>query len=159
MNHYFLLKWLHILSSTVLFGTGVGSAYYMLCACLSRDARLIARVAGLVVLADWIFTASTVLIQPLTGWLLLRALGLQWEPAVSLAWVRWSIILYLIAGAAWLPVVWIQYRMRDLARHAADGGSTLTSAFFRLLLVWICLGAVAFVALMVVFYLMVAKPA
>jgi uncharacterized membrane protein len=130
----------------------------MLCTCLSRDARTVAAVAGLVVIADWIFTASTVVIQPLTGWLLLRALGLSWEAALSLAWVRWSILLYLLAGAAWLPVVWIQYRMRDIARTSVANASPLPPAFFRLLSIWAALGVVAFVALVVVFYLMVAKP-
>lgn len=159
MTPYLTLKWLHILSSTVLFGTGVGSAYYLFVTCLKRDARTVAHVASLVVVADWLFTGSTVVIQPLTGALLLAQLNLSFTDAMSLAWIRWSVWLYVVAGAAWLPVVWIQYRMRDLADEAAAAGTALSPRFQRFFAWWIALGCVAFPALVIVFYLMVAKPA
>jgi uncharacterized membrane protein len=159
MTPYFTLKWLHILSSTVLFGTGIGSAYYLFVTCLQRDARAVAHVAGLVVLADWLFTGTTVLIQPLTGALMLDQLNLDFSQAMALKWVRWSVWLYVVAGAAWLPVVWMQYRMRDLARDAAAAGAPLPPLFYRFFAWWIALGCVAFPALVIVFYLMVAKPA
>ncbi len=159
MNGYFVLKWLHVLSSTVLFGTGLGSAWYLLAAWRGRDVRVIAAVAQFVVVADWVFTATTVVIQPVTGALLLERLGFSLEQALSLFWVRWALILYVIAGAAWLPVVWIQYRMRDLARAAATAGEQLPPSFNRLLTAWVALGVVAFSAMIAVFWLMVAKPA
>src|SRR5690606_35299307 len=97
---YLLLKWLHVLSATILFGTGIGSAYYLLCASLSREPRLIGRVAAWVVRADWMFTASTIVLQPLTGWLLMRATGFT----LDAYWIRWSIGLYVLAFACWVPV-------------------------------------------------------
>ena len=151
---YLLVKWLHILSSTFLFGTGIGSAFYMLFVSLSRDARALAVVARYVVIADWIFTTPTVVLQPLTGWYLLTIIGTP----LNALWVAWSIGLFFLAGACWLPVVWIQMRMRDIARGAALAGTALPSSYWRYLQWWVALGIVAFVSLVVVFYLMVAKP-
>ncbi len=151
---YLIVKWLHILSSTFLFGTGIGSAFYMLFTSLSRDVRAIAVVSRYVVLADWIFTSTTVLLQPLTGFYLIYLAGYP----LSSAWIVWSIGLYLLAGACWLPVVWIQLRMRDMAQLAAREGSELPQQYWRCLRTWFVLGIPAFFALVVVFYLMVAKP-
>jgi uncharacterized membrane protein len=151
---YLLVKWLHILSSTFLFGTGVGSAFYMLFASLSRDPRVVATVVRYVVIADWAFTTPTIVIQPATGWYLLRLLGL---PADT-SWVAWSLGLYALAGACWLPVVVMQIRMRKLAAAAASAGTPLPDAYWRYLKWWVALGVVAFAALVVVFYLMVMKP-
>jgi uncharacterized membrane protein len=151
---YLLVKWLHILSSTILFGTGIGSAFYMSVVSLSRDARATAIVARYVVIADWIFTTPTIVLQPLTGWYLMTLIGTP----LTATWVGASIALFLLAGACWLPVVWIQIRMRNLAREAADRGTALPAAYWRYLRWWTGLGIVAFVSLVVVFYLMVAKP-
>jgi uncharacterized membrane protein len=158
VSPYSWLKWLHILSSTVLFGTGIGSAFYMLVTSLARDARAVAHVVRWVVIADWLFTTPTVILQPLTGLLLLGELGLSPSDWWSLAWIRWSVILYGVAGAAWLPVVWMQIRMRDMAREAAAAGAALPPRYFRMLAWWVALGFVAFGALVMVFLLMVAKP-
>lgn len=152
---YLIVKWLHILSSTVLFGTGIGSAYYMLFTSLSRDAHAIARVVGLVVIADWVFTTTTVVLQPLTGFYLIHLMGYP----VTSAWILWSIVLYFVAGAAWLPVVWMQIKMRDMARTATASNTELPPKYWLFLKWWVALGCVAFGALVVVFYLMVAKPA
>jgi uncharacterized membrane protein len=152
---YLLVKWLHILSSTVLFGTGIGSAFYLLFASLSRDVRAIAVVSRHVVLADWIFTSSTVVIQPLTGIYLIHLAGYPW----SSRWILWTIGLYCVAGACWLPVVWIQLRMRDMAHVAARDGAALPARYWRYLRLWVALGIPAFVAITIVFWLMVAKPA
>ncbi|WP_374676372.1 DUF2269 family protein [Ideonella sp.] len=152
---YLWLKWIHVLSSTVLFGTGIGSAYYMLTASLSRDERAVAVVARHVVLADWLFTTSAMVVQPLTGWWMARLAGMP----LDTPWLAWSIGLYLFAGACWLPVIWLQLRMRDLARAAVDTGSPLPARYWRLLRWWVALGFPAFFALLAVFYLMVAKPA
>jgi uncharacterized membrane protein len=152
---YLVIKWLHILSSTVLFGTGLGSAYYMFFASRTRDTRVIAAVVRQVVIADWAFTTPTIILQPLTGLYLVHLAGF---PLTS-AWILWSIGLYLLAGAAWLPVVWMQIRMRDLAATAAEAGIPLPPLYWRYLRLWVALGIVAFMALVVVFYLMVVKPA
>jgi uncharacterized membrane protein len=148
---YLIVKWLHILSSTFLFGTGVGSAYYMLLASWSRDTHVIAKVVRYVVIADWLFTTPTIILQPLTGWYLLDLLGL---PATT-PWIAWSIALYFLAGACWLPVVYMQIKMRDMA--VAAGDAPLPETYWRYLRWWVALGAVAFGALVVVFYLMVTK--
>jgi uncharacterized membrane protein len=152
---YLIVKWLHILSSTFLFGTGIGSAFYMLFTSISRDVRAIAVVSRHVVIADWIFTASTGVIQPLTGIYLIHLAGFPWTST----WIMWSVGLYLLAGACWLPVVWIQYRMRDMAQAAASSNSELPPAYWRYLRIWVALGIPAFFALVIVFWLMVAKPA
>jgi uncharacterized membrane protein len=151
---YLIVKWLHILSSTVLFGTGLGSAFYMFFASRTGDARVVAKVVGLVVIADFIFTTPAIIVQPLTGYWLMHIAGFPF----ATPWIAWSIALYLLAGAAWLPVVWMQIRMRDMAATSATAGSALPAQYFRFLRLWVALGVVAFLSLVVVFYLMVAKP-
>ena len=152
---YVIVKWAHILSSTLLFGTGLGSAFYMFFTSRTRDARTIAVVVRYVVIADWAFTTPTIILQPLTGFYLLHIAGF---PLTS-KWIVASIVLYLLAGACWLPVVWMQIRMRDMARQAASSGAELSARYGRFLRWWVALGIVAFLALVAVFYLMVAKPA
>lgn len=151
---YIVVKWVHILSSTLLFGTGLGSAFYMFFASRTRDPRVIAAVVKYVVIADWCFTAPTVILQPLSGFYIVHLIG---YPLTS-RWIMWSIALYLLAGAAWLPVVWMQIRMRDMAIAAAASNRSLPATYWRYLRYWVALGVVAFVALVIVFYLMVAKP-
>jgi uncharacterized membrane protein len=151
---YLVVKWLHILSSTVLFGTGLGSAFYMFAASRTRDVHVVATVARHVVIADWVFTTPAVILQPLTGLWLAHIAGF---PLAS-PWLVLSIALYLLAGAAWLPVVWMQIRMREMAAGAAREGSPLPGQYWRFLNAWVALGVVAFLSLVVVFYLMVAKP-
>ena len=152
---YVIIKWMHILSSTLLFGTGLGSAFYMFFASRTRDARVIAVVVRYVVIADWAFTTPTIILQPLTGFYLVHIAGF---PLTS-TWIAASVALYLLAGACWLPVVWIQMRMRDMAREAAASGSELPVRYWSFLRWWVALGIMAFLALVAVFYLMVAKPA
>ena len=152
---YVVVKWLHILSSTLLFGTGLGSAFYMFFASLTRDARVAATVVRYVVIADYAFTTPTIIIQPLTGLYLIHLAGF---PLTS-TWIVVSIVLYFVAGAAWLPVVWMQIKMRDMAAAANASGTQLPQRYWTFLKLWVALGIVAFVALIVVFYLMVAKPA
>lgn len=151
---YLFVKYLHILSSTLLFGTGLGSAFYMFFTSLSRDVRATAVVVRYVVIADWAFTTPTIIIQPLTGFYLIHLAGF---PLTS-GWIMWSIGLYLLAGAAWLPVVWMQIKMRDMAVEAASSGTELPPRYWRFLRLWVALGIVAFFSLVLVFYLMVAKP-
>ena len=150
---YLALKWLHILSSTVLFGTGIGSAFYLLVASLGRDARTVAAIGGYVVVADWLFTATTAVLQPLTGWLMVRSTGMPW----SQPWLSWSVGLYVLAILCWLPVVRLQYRLRDEARRCADAGEPLSGAYWRAFAAWVALGFMAFFAFLLIFWLMVAK--
>lgn len=151
---YLVLKWLHVLSSTVLFGTGIGSAWYMLLASLTRDARVAATVVGHVVVADALFTTTAILVQPATG----LAMAHMAQIPISTPWIFWSFVLYFVAGACWLPVVWIQLQMRNLAREAAAANTALPPRYWRFLKVWVLLGIPAFAGLVGVFWLMVAKP-
>ncbi len=152
---YLLLKWLHILSSTFLFGTGIGSAFYMLVASLTRDVRAIAVVSRHVVIADWLFTTPAIIIQPVTGFAMLHIAGMSFGSR----WVVGSVILYVLAVACWLPVVWMQMRMRDMAmRAAATGDIELPALYWRYFSYWILLGIPAFLSLVIIFWLMVARP-
>jgi uncharacterized membrane protein len=152
---YVTVKWLHILSSTLLFGTGLGSAFYMLTTSLTKDAKATAVVVRHVVLADWLFTTPTIILQPLTGIYLMHLAGF---PMTS-RWIVWSFILYFLAGACWLPVVWMQIRMQKFAEDAAANDRALPDIYWRYLRIWALLGIPAFFSLVIVFYLMVAKPA
>jgi uncharacterized membrane protein len=152
---YMIVKWLHVLSSTVLFGTGIGTAFYLLVAVLSGDLRLTAGVTRWVVRADWLFTATTAVLQPLTGFWLIHLAGMP----LSTRWISWSIGLYAVAIACWLPVVWLQIRMRDLAADALSHHTDLGDAFWRCFTTWVLLGIPALCAFLAIFWLMVAKPA
>ena len=151
---YLALKLLHILSSTVLFGTGLSTAFSMWRAHLSADARVISAVSHNVVLADWWFTTPAVVAQPMTGFALARMAGFP----LSSTWLELPLPLYLLAGACWLPVVWLQLRMRDLARSAAADGHPLPPRYHRYFKIWFLLGWPAFLSVMVIFGLMVFKP-
>ncbi len=152
---YVVLKYLHVLGATVVLGTGAGIAFFMLMADRSRDAAFIARTAGVVVIADLVFTATAVAAQPVTGWLLLSRTGAR----IGDSWVTASLALYLVAGAFWLPVVRMQLRMRDLARAAVAAGAPLPAAYHRLFRLWFAFGFPGFGAVMLIVWLMIAKPA
>jgi uncharacterized membrane protein len=154
MPIYEIAKLLHILSAAVLFGTGLGTAYFMWRAHLTADPRQIAVTAGHVVAADWFFTAPAVVAQPLTGALLIVEIGYDWTEG----WILGAAGLYLLAGVCWLPVVWLQIRMRDLARDAAARGSPLPDAYRRIAHFWFALGWPAFLAVIAIFILMVFRP-
>ena len=150
-----LLRWLHVIGAMVLFGTGAGIAFFMLMAHRSGDARIIAHVAGTVVIADLLFTATAVVAQPVTGFLLAARTG--WP--LDTFWIVASLILYVVTGAFWLPVVWMQKRMRDLARAAAAEGAPLPPAYHRLYRLWFWFGFPAFAAVLAIIWLMLARPA
>lgn len=155
MNAYLVLKWLHILSSVVLVGTGFGSAYYMFFVNRSGNVAAQAEVGRLVVRADWWFTTPAVVLQPTTGLALAHLAG--WP--LTTPWLAASIALFLLAGVCWLPVVWLQIRMAAMARDAASSGSALPSTYWRYARLWEMLGYPAFAAMVVVFFLMVSKSA
>lgn len=154
MTAYEALKFVHVVSSTILFGTGFGTAYYFWTASLGGDARVIASVGRRVILADWIFTGVSGLVQPLSGVLLASQLGLP----LDAPWIRLAVLLYLVAFACWVPVVWIQIHVTDLARRADAAGAPLPPQFRRLMRVWFMLGWPAFIALLAIFGLMIVKP-
>ena len=151
---YFLLKFTHVLGAIVILGTGSGIAFFMLMAHRSGDAGFIARTANVVVLADLIFTASAVILQPVTGYLLMR----QTSVTFAESWVAASLALYLIAGMFWLPVIWIQTRLRDFAQAAAQAGGPLPAAYHRLFRTWFLFGFLGFGAVLAILFLMIAKP-
>lgn len=149
-----ILRWLHIVGATVLFGTGAGIAFFMLMAQRSGRAEIVAHVAGTVVIADTIFTATAVVAQPITGVLLARAMG--WP--LSEGWIVLSVLLYIVTGLFWLPVVWIQIRIRDLARRAVLEGAPLPDEERRLFRIWLACGFPAFGAVLAILWLMVTRP-
>jgi uncharacterized membrane protein len=151
---YLILKYLHVLGGVVILGTGAGIAFFMFMADRSREPAFIARTAGVVVLADFIFTATAIALQPITGWLLLRQTG----GSLAESWVTASLALYAIAGGFWLPVVWMQRRMQRLAAQAASDGVSLPNAYHRLFRLWFAFGFPGFGAVMLIVWLMIAKP-
>ncbi len=149
-----VLRWLHIIGSTVLFGTGVGIAFFMLMAHRTRNPAVIAHTAGVVVLADYVFTATAVAVQPITGALLVHAVGWSWTQG----WLVASIGLYVLTGALWIPVVYMQTMMRNIARESLSNSVPLPERYFRLFRLWFAFGVPAFVAVLAIFWLMVARP-
>jgi uncharacterized membrane protein len=154
MDLYALVKWVHILSSTILFGFGAGTAWYLWNAHLTRDAATIARVGRMVVRADWIFTGTSGIVQPVSGFLLVHLAG--WS--LTEPWLLVTYSLYIVAFACWVPVVWLQIAAQRLAQDASDHGMPLGTEYARLMRWWFALGWPAFLALLGVFWLMVAKP-
>ena len=155
MDLYPALKLIHVLSGAVLFGTGLGIAFFMVWAHRSGRPAAIAEVSRIVVAADFVFTASAVVIQPLTGFALIRLQGYDlFEP-----WLVAAYGLYLLTGACWLPVVAIQMRMSQLATEAATAGAPLSQAYHRLFRLWFALGWPAFAAVIGLYGLMLFKPA
>ncbi|SFK11469.1 DUF2269 domain-containing protein [Caulobacter sp. UNC279MFTsu5.1] len=154
MDLYTLVKVAHVIGSTVLLGTGAGIAFFMLMAHRTRDPALIAHTAGIVVLADTVFTATAVIAQPTTGAALAHMAG---YPILS-GWIGLSLALYVVTGLCWLPVVWIQLKLRDLATAATRDGAALPTRYFKLFRVWFVLGFPAFAAVTGILWLMIAKP-
>ncbi|MBK5537787.1 DUF2269 domain-containing protein [Pseudomonas sp. TH05] len=155
MSVYLLLKTLHILSSTILFGLGAGSAYYALRAWRSGKVEVIAVTFKHLVFADWAFTATTAVFQPLSGLGLIHLAG--WS--IGQSWLMWSLGLYVLAGICWLPVVWLQIRVHRMAEQALRDGTPMPLKAATYMRWWFALGWPAFLAFMAIFYLMVAKPA
>jgi uncharacterized membrane protein len=152
--YYQLLQYVHIIGAAVLLGTGAGIAFFMLRAHFTRDVFVIAGVARIVVTADFVFTATAVVVQPVTGYLLARFLGYP----VFDGWIALSLILYGVTGAFWIPVVFMQIRMRNLAEAAVRLGTTLPRAYHRLFWAWFVFGFPAFAAVLGILWLMTTRP-
>lgn len=155
MEVFLFIKLVHILSATLLFGTGLGTAFFMWQSHRSGDRQSIAKVAKHVVLADWCFTAPAVVIQPLTGFWMMHIRGYS----ITDSWITMALILFIVSGLCWIPVVWIQYRIRDLAYAAVSSREVLSPTYFKYMRIWFALGWPAFIAVILSFYLMVFKPA
>ena len=154
MTHYLILKWIHIVSSVLLVGTGFGSAFYMFFVNKSKNLEAQAIVSRLVCRADWWFTTPTVILQPITGIAMATIAG--WP--LTTPWIIISLVLYVFAGVCWLPVVWIQLKMAKLAQLALQNKNALPPEYWKLAKIWEWLGYPAFIAMVVIFYLMVNKP-
>src|SRR5262245_53868408 len=151
---YLILKYVHVIGASVLLGTGAGIAFFMLLGHLTGKPVVVASIARIVVIADFLFTATAVVVQPMTG------VALAWHMGWSLweGWIALSILLYLFTGAFWMPVVWMQMRMRDLATDAAASNQPLPATYQRLFWWWFAFGFPAFAAVLAIFWLMIAKP-
>ena len=154
MNLYFVLKFLHLVGATVLLGTGAGIAFFLVLAHRGGDPAVVATVARIVVIADVAFTATAVVLQPLTG----AALAISSGYPLGEGWIVLSLLLYLVAGVFWLPVVWMQLRIRDIAAAAARSGEPLPPPYYVLIHTWICFGFPAFAAVLAIFWLMIVRP-
>ncbi|MBM3529326.1 MAG: DUF2269 domain-containing protein [Alphaproteobacteria bacterium] len=154
LHLYLALKLVHILGATVLFGTGLGIAFFMWQAHRSGDPAAIAHTARTVVIADALFTATAVLVQPLSGWALMTVTGI----ALDQFWIKAALALYVFVGLCWLPVVWIQLKLRDLADAASRGGTPLPERYHFLIRVWFWLGWPAFAGVLAILVLMLWKP-
>ena len=154
MDIELLLRFLHVVGAAILFGTGAGIAFFMLMAHRTHNAAIVAHTAGAVVAADFLFTATAIILQPVTGLLL------AWETgwALSEGWIVLSIALYVLTGAFWLPVVWIQMRLRDLAKASAAANAALPPQYYRLFRIWFACGWPAFFAVLTIVWLMLARP-
>jgi len=154
MDWPMLIRWLHVIGACVLLGTGAGIAFFMLMAHRTKDPTFIAGVARIVVIADWVFTASAVIVQPITGYAL--ALMLGWP--MTEGWIVLSLALYVVTGVFWMPVVWMQRRMQRLAAAAAVTGKALPEDYHRLFRLWLAFGFPAFAAVLTIVWLMLARP-
>ena len=149
-----LLRWLHVIGAAVLFGTGAGIAFFRVMAVRTRQPAVIAHVGGTVVLADMLFTATAVIAQPITG----IALALQLGWPLTEGWILLALALYVVTGVFWLPVVWIQARLRDIARDCTARDLPLPARFDRLYRIWFVFGFPAFFAVLAILWLMLTRP-
>ena len=150
---YLILKYFHIISAILLFGTGLGSAFYKWMADRSGNINHIAITNKNVVLADWLFTTPTVIFQPISGIWMASLVGLP----LTTPWIMYSLILYVIAGACWLPVVYLQIKMQKIANHALENNKELPKQYWKYAKLWFVLGIPAFIAMVLVVLLMTLK--
>jgi uncharacterized membrane protein len=152
MTPYEIAKVIHVLGTVLLFGTGMGTAFFLLMAYRSRDLDAIRVTARHVIIADWLFTTPAVVVQPITGVVLMLLLGYRFDTV----WFAAVVVLFVLTGACWIPVVFIQYRLRDLA-IAATSFEALPQEFHRLMRQWIALGVPAFSSVLLIVVLMVTR--
>jgi len=153
MNSYLILKYIHVLSGAVLLGTGAGIAYFLLTAHLSRNLEAMRVVARYVILADWIFTATAVMVQPVSGVLMM----LERSGSFSSSWFMATVVLYVAVGMCWIPVVVLQYRMARMLREA-ESHAALGANYYRAFRQWAMLGIPAFAMVLALYAVMIFKP-
>ncbi len=151
--YYLSLKLIHIISSTILFGTGLGSAFYFWRAHKTNNYQAMYFAARNVVIADWVFTTPAVIIQPLTGFMLMHIMGIPWNTP----WIIAALALYIFIGVCWLPVVWLQIKMKNILEQALSTHEKLPAKYYYYYRIWFSLGWPAFIAVIIIFYLMVYK--
>ena len=154
MTLYFFVKYLHVLGAIVILGTGTGIAFFMLMAHRSGEAAFIARTASTVVIADMLFTLTAVLLQPVSGGVLMMLSSTGFTER----WLMTSLGLYAVAGLFWVPVIFVQIEMRDLARAAAAENAALPPRYFALFRRWFLFGIPGFGSVMLILWLMITKP-
>ncbi len=154
MDWYFFVKTIHIITSTILFGTGIGIAFFMLWANKTGDLAAKVYAAKTTVLADFIFTTPSVIIQPISGIILIKIMGYDFDEL----WLVLTYIGYTISTICWMPVIWIQIRLRNLALRASADNEELPPEYYKLFRYWFLLGWPAFISLTAIFILMVTKP-
>ncbi|STX28898.1 integral membrane protein [Legionella beliardensis] len=153
MTIYLIIKILHIISSTILFGTGMGIAFFMYRTKFTTNLQEKYYAIRNTVLADFIFTTPAVIVQPLTGIALIWLLGYPWDAP----WLLATYVLYVFIGCFWLPVVWIQIKLRNILAHCIQNQTDLPANYYKLFNIWFLFGFPAFLGIIVIFYLMVAK--
>lgn len=151
---YFILKIIHVISACILFGTGMGTALYMLIANRTKNLDIIKVATGQVVKADWLFTTTSGITQAITGFAMIFLHGYSFRSS----WILGAIIGYVVAGACWVPVVYLQIQMHNIASFCLQKNIPLTQQYFKYYRAWFVLGWPAFVSLIFVYYFMVAKP-
>lgn len=154
MSLYIIIRSLHILSATILFGTGIGIAFFMFRSYFTSNLHEKLFAARNTVLADYVFTLPAVILQPLTGIALIHMVGYDWHDL----WLMMTYIIYILAGLCWLPVVWIQIQLKNMVSDSLEHGTALPARYHKLFRLWFILGWPAFIGLVVVFFLMVMKP-
>lgn len=155
MSLYIIIRTLHILSATILFGTGIGIAFFMFRSYFTDNLHEKFYAVRNTVLADYLFTLPAVILQPLTGIALIYMVGYDAHDL----WLSLTYAIYIIAGICWIPVVWIQIQLKNMIRDSLAQGTELPARYHRLFKIWFLLGWPAFIGLVIVFFLMVLKPA
>ena len=154
MELYLIVKTLHIISSTILFGTGIGIAFFMYRSLFTDKLEEKLYAASNTVLADKLFSFPAVIVQPLTGFWLIAESGFSWNEY----WLLTTYVIYIIAAACWIPVVWIQIQLKEMLTESINNKNELPARYHKLFKIWLTLGWPAFMGLVFVFYLMVTKP-
>ncbi len=153
-NPYLWIKTFHVITATILLGMGFGSAFFKLQVDRTGDLSAIVFASKTVVVLDWIFTAPAIVLQLVTG------LMMVWLGGYSLteAWLQFALGFFILTGFCWLPAVYIQLRCREMAVQASLAGTPLPPEYHRLSCIWFWLGVVGFTAVWIIVGLMVMKP-
>ncbi len=145
---YFLLKLIHILSATLMIGTGLGSAFYLYLTYKKSAVQTVKEVLNFVILADTIFTTPSVIIQLITGIMLSDLLGLLYTD-----WFWLVLAVSVIVLVLWLRAAFIQFKLKKLLEEE----NKLSPKFHHLMNIWFILGVPSFGGAIYLYYLMVYR--